>query len=147
VLVEDEHRPAGRSAPGSYPTQVVRLQAGAIATSSTTCRQWWRAGRQMHHIVDPRTGQPAVGPWQSASVAAATCAEANAAATAAIVSGDKAADWLQTRQIPARLVSHAGEVLHVAGWSATDGGVLPVSPARMPYGQRKDGDEHDRGDD
>ena len=44
----------------------------------------------LHHIVDPRTGLPADGPWQTVSVAAATCADANAAATAAIVAGDRA---------------------------------------------------------
>jgi thiamine biosynthesis lipoprotein len=133
VLIDDEHRPASRPSPRSYPAQVVRLSAGAIATSSTTCRQWRRAGKQMHHIVDPRTGQPAAGPWQAASVAAANCAEANAAATAAIISGAAAPAWLAARQMPARLVSHEWEVLHVAGWPDTEGGLLTVPPARMPY--------------
>ena len=44
------------------------------------------AGRvELHHIVDPATGAPAVGPWRTISVAAETCVAANAAATAAIV--------------------------------------------------------------
>jgi thiamine biosynthesis lipoprotein len=132
VLISDEHRQASRSVPGAFPTQVVRLPSGAIATSSTACRQWRRAAQTMHHIVDPRTGQPADGPWRTASVAAATCAEANAAATAAIVGGDGAAEWLALQRMPARLVSHEGIVLHIAGWPADDGGSVTVPPQRMP---------------
>jgi FAD:protein FMN transferase len=131
VLIADEHRQTARSAPGTAPTQVVRLPGGAIATSSTTCRQWWRAGRLMHHIVDPRTGEPAAGPWRTVSVAAATCAEANAAATAAIVAGEGAAAWLEERQMPARLVSHDDAVVSVAGWPGADGGAVAIPAARM----------------
>lgn len=139
VLIADEHRQTAASPPGAFPTQVVRLPGGAIATSSIACRQWRRAGSKMHHIVDPRTGQSAGGPWRTVSVAAATCAEANAAATAAIVSGEAAADWLADRQLPARLVSHEGKVLPVAGWPATDGGAVAIPPARMPCGQTTGG--------
>ena len=84
ILAADEPDPATSS-----QAQPVRLASGAVATSSITCRQWRRAGRVLHHIVDPRTGFPADGPWQTVSVAAATCADANAAATAAIVAGDR----------------------------------------------------------
>lgn len=132
VLVASEHRQTTRTAPGASPTQIVRLAAGAIATSSTACRQWRRANVRLHHIVDPRTGRPADGPWRTVSVAASTCAEANAAATAAIVSGDDAADWLAQQRMPARLVGRAGTVLHVAGWPADDGGQVTVPPSRMP---------------
>ncbi len=134
VLIADEHRQITRSTLDDAPTQLVRLPAGAIATSSTTGRQWWRAGKKMHHIVNPRTGQPTTGPWRTVSVTAATCAEANAAATAAIVSGDGAAAWLAARHMPARLVSHVGTVLHVSGWPDADGGTLTVPPARIACG-------------
>ena len=93
----------------------------------------------MHHIVDPRTGRPANGPWRTVSVAAATCAEANAAATAAIVNGDGAAQWLALHRMPARLVSHAGTVLPVAGWPADDGGSVTAPPQRMPCEQSTGG--------
>lgn len=105
--------------------QVVRLAAGALATSSVTGRQWRRGGQRMHHIVDPRTGYPATGPWRTVSVAAASCAIANAAATAAIVAGPDAVAWLAGTGLPARLAGHDGAVRLVGGWPAADGGRLP----------------------
>jgi FAD:protein FMN transferase len=109
---------------GAAPAQRVRLACGAVATSSVTCRAWRRAGRAMHHIVDPRTGRPAEGPWQAVSVAAATCADANAAATAAIVAGNQAHDWLAAAGLPARLVARDGAVSRSGGWPEDDGGLL-----------------------
>src|SRR5207302_1654027 len=73
--------------PGQPAAQLFRLRAGAVATSSVTVRRWRRGGAALHHIVDPRTGRPADGPWRTATVVAATCADANAASTAAIVAG------------------------------------------------------------
>ena len=105
--------------------QVVRLTAGAVATSSVTCRRWRFGGREMHHIVDPRTGYPASGPWRTASVAAPRCAVANAAATAAIVAGPDAPAWLAGTGLAARLVSHDGAIRLLGGWPDTDGGQLP----------------------
>ncbi len=119
VLVADEPGPGG---PG--PVQLVRLERGAVATSSVTCRRWRQAGRVMHHIVDPRTGLPADGPWRTVSVAAATCADANAAATAAVVAGDQAEQWLAEAGLPARLVDHDGGMRYAGGWPEGDGGLL-----------------------
>jgi len=98
--------------------EVIALQAGALATSSTTVRRWARAGVTLHHLVDPATGQPAASPWRTVSVAAPTCVEANTAATAAIVKGWDGLRWLAGRGLPARLVSNTGDILRVAGWPA-----------------------------
>ena len=123
ILVADvPGLPAGPG--GAGPAQRVRLARGAVATSSVTCREWQRAGRVMHHIVDPRTGLPAEGPWQMVSVAAATCADANAAATAAVVAGDGAKQWLAAARLPARLVARDGAVSCMGGWPEGDGGLL-----------------------
>ena len=121
ILVADGPEPSDQSA-----AQEVRLVSGAVATSSTTCRQWQRAGRTLHHIVDPRTGLPAAAPWRTVSVAATTCADANAAATAAIVAGDRAVAWLEEARVPARLVSAHGEVTLVGGWPEQGGARLEV---------------------
>jgi thiamine biosynthesis lipoprotein len=99
-------------------SEVVSIHDGGLATSSTSVRRWTRGGVQMHHILDPATGQPAAGHWRTASVAAASCLEANAAATAAIVQGTRAVAWLQARRLPARLVGRSGHVLRLAGWPA-----------------------------
>lgn len=113
--------------------QVVRLATGAVATSSVTCRRWQHGGRMMHHIVDPRTGYPASGPWRTVSVAAARCAVANAAATAAIVAGEDAPAWLTRTGLAARLVSHDGTIRLLDGWPDADGGQLPSHrPAAVP---------------
>jgi thiamine biosynthesis lipoprotein len=131
VLIADDHRHTG---PGSEhsPVQLVRIATGALATSSVSCRQWQRAGQRLHHIVDPRTGLPAAGPWRTVSVAAATCAAANAAATAAIVAGADAMAWLAGTGLSARLVASDGSVTRTGGWPAGDGGLLPSGPAAMP---------------
>ena len=95
--------------------------------------------------MDPRTGLPAAGPWRTASVAAANCAEANAAATAAIVAGEQAAGWLAAQGLPARLVAHDGSVRLLGGWPATVGGLvkvpatprMPAAPSGRPDGTRR----------
>jgi thiamine biosynthesis lipoprotein len=71
---------------------------------------------QRHHIVDPTTGRPADGPWRTASVMAATCVDANTAATAAIVLGERAIPWLEQIGVPARLVASDGSVAYVGSW-------------------------------
>jgi FAD:protein FMN transferase len=103
------------------PAQTVGLPAGAaLATSSTVSRRWRHHGIALHHIVDPRTGAPAPTRWRSASVAAATCLQANAASTAALVYGDEAPAWLRRTGLPARLVGGDGRVHTYGGWP-TDG--------------------------
>jgi thiamine biosynthesis lipoprotein len=72
----------------------------------------------MHHIIDPDTGAPVRKSWRTVSVAAACCTDANIAATAAIVRGRAAAEWLNGLGMPARLVEHDGRVSTVAGWPA-----------------------------
>lgn len=127
VLIADDHR---QLRPASGQTQVIRMLAGGLATSSVTGRRWQRAGRSLHHIIDPRTGEPADGPWRTVSVAGPTGADANAAATAAIIAGADALPWLASHEIPARLVDHAGRIVRTAGWPSEDGGVLMAPPRR-----------------
>lgn len=96
--------------------QTVRIAAGALATSSTTVRRWARGERVLHHIVDPASGLPARGPWRTATVAAATCVDANIAATAAIVRGEAAIPWLEEHRLDARLIREDGAAVHVGRW-------------------------------
>ena len=128
VTVAEEPDPDG--APRG---QLVRLRAGAVATSSVTVRKWHCGGTALHHIVDPRTGWPADGPWRTATVAAATCADANAASTAAIVAGAAAEDWLVTAGLPSRLTGHDGRVRDLNGWPAAAGAPVPVPAGSHVY--------------
>jgi thiamine biosynthesis lipoprotein len=93
----------------------VRIRTGGLATSSTEVRRWRRGGVGLHHIVDPLTGLPADSPWRTVSVAAASCLDAQIAATATMVRGD---GWLSATGLPARLVATGGDVRTLGGWPA-----------------------------
>jgi thiamine biosynthesis lipoprotein len=91
---------------------VFALEAGGLATSSTTARRWRRGGVDLHHLVDPRTGSPVTETWRTVSVAAGSCVDANIASTAAIIRGAAAVEWLDGLGLWARLVATDGtEVL------------------------------------
>jgi thiamine biosynthesis lipoprotein ApbE len=105
-------------APVDAAEETISVTSGGIATSSTTVRRWARGGIMLHHIIDPATGQPADGPWRTATVVAATCVDANIASTAAIVMGESAIPWLAANHLPARLVDRDGVVHRVSGWPA-----------------------------
>jgi thiamine biosynthesis lipoprotein len=63
----------------------VEARHGAVATSSTSARRWRDAvGRPLHHLLDPRTGHPTVGPLETATVIAPDAATADALATAVL---------------------------------------------------------------
>jgi thiamine biosynthesis lipoprotein len=112
VRIADDH-----AAPLDAPGPTVALDGGGLATSSTTVRRWRRGAVELHHLVDPRTGRPAESPWRTVSVAARTCVDANVASTASFLLED-APGWLESRGLPARLVSVDGENTVVAGWPA-----------------------------
>jgi thiamine biosynthesis lipoprotein len=122
VRVTDDHR-SGVEEPGQWIT----LRSGGLATSSTTVRRWRAGGGSAHHLLDPATATPAVNVWRTASVAAASCLDANIASTAAIVRGLRAVAWLERQGLPSRLVAADGTVRHLAGWPAA-GEDLPLAP-------------------
>jgi thiamine biosynthesis lipoprotein len=113
VHVTDDHRSDPRTDTGG---QTISIDSGGIATSSITTRRWSHGGRDLHHILDPRTREPAIGKWRTVSVAAADCADANIASTAAIVRGRDALAWLSALGLPARLVALDGSTSEIAGW-------------------------------
>jgi FAD:protein FMN transferase len=77
----------------------------------------WRAGNvEMRHIVDPATGAPALETCRTVTVAAASCVDANTAATAAILLGDTAPAWLDGLGLSARLVQPDGTVVRASAW-------------------------------
>jgi len=102
--------------PPAGPYAQIAIRDGGLATSSIAARRWQRGGDVLHHILDPRTGLPAEAVWRTVSVAAGTCADANAASTAAVIRGHRALGWLAQHRLPARLVDTTGAVFTVAGW-------------------------------
>jgi thiamine biosynthesis lipoprotein len=115
IRVTDDH-----AAPDGSPGQTVSIHGGGLATSSTTVRTWTLGAtqRMAHHIVNPATGQPARSRWRTVSVAAATCVDANTASTAAIIRDERAPQWLESLDLPARLVGTDGSVIRTPGWPA-----------------------------
>jgi FAD:protein FMN transferase len=76
--------------PDDRGTKLGRLsiREGGLATSSIRSRSW---GPGLHHVIDPRTGAPAQTDLLQVTVMAPTCAEAEVAATAALLVGTAAA--------------------------------------------------------
>ncbi len=115
--------------------QQVTLADGGMTTSTTTVRRWNLDGRERHHIIDPRTGQPSDGPWRTATVAAPSAVAANTASTGAIVLGERAEEWLAMLGHPARLVHRDGTVRVLGSWPdpqpvAPDGTRVPAVAGR-----------------
>jgi len=100
---------------------VVSIEAGGLASSSTTVRAWRRGGRCLHHIVDPATGDCASDHWRLVTTAGASCVDANAFSTAGVVWGESAPDRLERLDVPARFVRHDGVVSAVGRWPADPG--------------------------
>ncbi len=105
-----------QDAPGEPACQITLPGGAAVATSSTIKRTWQRGGRRLHHLLDPRTGQPADPVWRTVTVVAATCLQANTLTTAAVVRAENALGWLHQHRHPARLVDAEQGVLTVCGW-------------------------------
>jgi FAD:protein FMN transferase len=99
------------------PACTITLPSGAALATSSTISRTWRAGeRNLHHILNPHTGQPASRAWRTASVAAHSCVAANTLSTAAIVRGARTPRWLRDLGAPARLVAADGTVTTLGSW-------------------------------
>src|SRR4030042_6673591 len=71
---------------------VLRVKPGAVATSSTAKRQWQHNGKLQHHLIDPRTGEPAQTEWLSTTVWAKTAAEAEVYAKVVLIAATQNAE-------------------------------------------------------
>ena len=105
-----------QSAPLASEGPVVAVRGGGLATSGVAARRWPVTGGERHHIIDPRTGDSAITLWRTVSATGATCIDANAASTAAVVLGADAPTWLGLNGLSARLVRHDGSVVFVGDW-------------------------------
>ena len=65
----------------------VLLKDAAIATSGKDYRRWQRDGQDLHHLIDPRTGQPAQNKVLSATVIAESGVKAEVWAKVSLITG------------------------------------------------------------
>ncbi|NNN01570.1 MAG: FAD:protein FMN transferase [Acidimicrobiaceae bacterium] len=94
----------------------ISLAFGGVATSSIATRTWRVDGREVNHIIDPRTGTNAESVYSTVSVTAASCVLANAFATASLLWSDQAGYHIAQAGWSGRLVRHDGTVEYVGGW-------------------------------
>jgi thiamine biosynthesis lipoprotein len=108
------------SAPADEVDQVVAIRHGGLASSAVGARTWRSGHREVHHIVDPRTGDCAEPHWSLVSATGASCVDANLVTTASLVWGADALDQLRRYDQSVRLVRFDRSVFRVNGWP--DGG-------------------------
>jgi thiamine biosynthesis lipoprotein len=121
IAIEDpEHR--------DEPKAVIRLTSGAVATSSIAIHRWRdAAGRAVHHLIDPRTGEPGGAGLMSVTVAAADPAWAEVWSKSLFLAGaDGIAGLARARGLAAWWVRDDGSVEMTPAarirtlWSASD---------------------------
>jgi thiamine biosynthesis lipoprotein len=99
-------------------TLTLELTSGALATSGRDRRRWRRGGRELHHLIDPRTGAPADGDLLRATVVAADAVGAEVWAKALFLAGRAAAAAeADERGLPALLVAMDGRTEIAGGLS------------------------------
>jgi FAD:protein FMN transferase len=111
----------------------VSLDEGAVATSSRLRRRWRRGEEELHHLIDPRTGEPAQTSLVAVTVVAAQAHWAEILAKAALIAGkDAGRQLLEHNGLSALLVSEDGDIERVGsmegyeGWTSTSGGISPA---------------------
>lgn len=91
------------------------LSDGAVATSSIGGRCWLQNGRPMHHLLDPRSGQPSASDLHTVTVLAPTATVADTAAKVALILGSRrGCAYLADRGLSGLLIERTGE-RHVVG--------------------------------
>ncbi|HEU0027111.1 MAG TPA: FAD:protein FMN transferase [Ktedonobacterales bacterium] len=114
--------PAGETrwtvaAPGKGRAWAVGLERGALATSGVERRRWRQGKIERHHLIDPRTGEPAQSGLWSVTAAAGSCAQAEVAAKTALILGEeRGAAFIEEVGLAALLVRDDGEWLTAGAW-------------------------------
>jgi thiamine biosynthesis lipoprotein len=108
------------STPAADVDQIVAIHRGGLASSAPGARRWVAGGRNVHHIVDPRTGDSAAGSWTLVSATGDSCVDANMVTTAAMVWGEPGLSRVVAFGQAVRLVRPDGEVVCLNGWPAEE---------------------------
>jgi thiamine biosynthesis lipoprotein len=93
---------------------LLALGRSGVATSGSDYRRWMRNGRLRHHIIDPRSAEPADSDLLSVTVIAPEVEKAEAAAKAVLILGSQAGlDWLKEHpELSGLLVRQDGGVVY-----------------------------------
>ena len=86
----------------------IRVVAGGLATSGTASRG--------AHLVDTATGRASDSCWEQLTASGASCLDADVAAKAGFLLGERGPDWLEARGIPGRFVGVDGEIVENGEW-------------------------------
>jgi thiamine biosynthesis lipoprotein len=105
---------------GPEPVAVLRLEDLGCATSSIRVRHWRVGGREVHHIIDPRTGEPADSGLLSVTVVGPDTARAEVWSKALFLAGRG-----RVRQL--------ADELDIAALLVDDDGVVGVSRAMRTH--------------
>ena len=90
--------------------------SSALATSGRDLRRWRRGGRELHHLIDPRTAAPSTSDLLRVTVVARDAVEAEVAAKALFLVGAReAAAEADAQSLPAVLVTAGGETILAGG--------------------------------
>ena len=94
---------------------VLSLQEGAIATSSVVKRAWKQEGVSRHHLIDPRTREPADTAWLSVSVLAPHATAAETFAKAFLIASEAETQWLgkQNPELTVLAVDRDGNLVNL----------------------------------
>ena len=104
--------------PDRWMAQVFVLNRG-LATSTIMKRRWHKAGRLAHHLIDPRTGQPAQTDALSVTVLAPRTVLAEIYAKAALILGAEAglAYLEQLPEVEGLIFTAAGRIVCTEGFA------------------------------
>jgi thiamine biosynthesis lipoprotein len=84
------------------PTEMLaqlHIQSGAVATSSIMKRTWSQGEKVRHHLIDPRTGEPAQTDWLGVTVISPSVITAEVHAKAILIAGESGvSDLLKAKQ-------------------------------------------------
>ncbi len=93
------------------------LRDAAIVTSTTRFRRWSRGGRELHHLIDPATGEPADNGVLAVIATAPEAWWAEGVAKAALVAGlDEGITLLEHLGVAAVVVEAGGRRHPTSGW-------------------------------
>ncbi len=96
--------------------EVIDLKNSAVATSGDYRRFFLLGERRVHHILDPKTGQPADA-VMSVTVIAGNCLDADALTTLVFVLGpEKGKELLNSLEVAGLIVDSAGQIIMSEAW-------------------------------